>query len=166
MVDGVWQYGSADWDLSRNIKFGISSVGMPNYGVAYSDDEIDGLVKFIRTAEQRGAPERPPLPEKLYSRDYDVAVDAWIAEGLEIPWALTFVDQQTALVTERPGRLRVVRDGVLDPAPVSGTPEVMHRGQGGLMDAVVDPDYAENGWVYLSYSHAIGRKTRRARPRR
>jgi len=57
------------------------------------------------------------------------------------------------LVTERAGRLRVVRDGRLDPEPVAGVPRVFReRGQGGLMDVLVDPDHERNGWIYLSYA--------------
>lgn len=158
MVDGVWQFGSGDNELVRNIKFGISAVGMPNYGPAYSNKEIKGLVRYIRETEKRQGAEPPPLPEKLYARDYDVAVSVWVDGGLEKPWALEFLDERTALLTEGPGRLRVVRDGALDPAPVEGTPEVLYRGQGGLMDVAADPNHAENGWVYLTYSHAIDRE--------
>jgi glucose/arabinose dehydrogenase len=88
----------------------------------------------------------------LETFDYIVAVDAW-AEGLDIPWGIAFTGTDDALVTERPGRLRVIKDGKLLPDPVSGTPNVWRRSQGGLLDVAVDPEYAENGWVYLSYSH-------------
>lgn len=164
MVDGVWQFGGSDGDLTRNIKYGISAVGMPNYEPAMSDAEIKGLVRYLRDAAEREGVERPPLPEKLLARDYDVRVETWIEGGLEIPWALTFVDSSTALVTERPGRLRWVRDGVLDPQPVSDTPEVFATGQGGLLEVAVDPKHAENGWVYLTHSHAIDRQDEKGNP--
>ena len=64
------------------------------------------------------------------------------------------------LVTERPGRLRIIENGVLLPDPIEGTPEVLAEGQGGLLDVVLDPAYPENGWVYLSYSHAITNEER------
>ena len=56
------------------------------------------------------------------------------------------------LVTERPGRLRIIRDGQLDPTPITGVPEVWARGQGGLLDVVLHPDFEQTGWVYLSFS--------------
>jgi glucose/arabinose dehydrogenase len=75
-----------------------------------------------------------------------------VVEGLENPWALAVLPDGSMLVTERLGRLRLVRDGRLVPAPVEGTPAVWAKGQGGLLDVAVHPRYAENGWVYLSYS--------------
>lgn len=75
-----------------------------------------------------------------------------VVEGLMIPWSIAFLPGGVMLVTERHGALRVVRDGELDPIPVSGVPEVYAQGQGGLLDVVPHPDYANNGWLYLTYS--------------
>jgi glucose/arabinose dehydrogenase len=77
---------------------------------------------------------------------------ATVAEGLEHPWSLAFLPGGDILVTERPGRLRVIRDGRLAPAPIAGVPEVWAQGQGGLMDVALHPDFARNRLVYLSYS--------------
>lgn len=157
MVDGVWRFGSSDNDLFRNIKYGVSSAGMPNYEPALSDKEIRGLVKYIRDAQDRAGAQPRQLPDKLYARDYDVTLAEWVADGIELPWALEFIDDTTALLTERPGRLRLVRDGELDPTPIHDTPVVHNNGQGGLLDVALDPDHRENGWVYLSYAHALER---------
>ncbi|NNF38238.1 MAG: PQQ-dependent sugar dehydrogenase [Gemmatimonadetes bacterium] len=75
-----------------------------------------------------------------------------VVEGLEHPWGMAFLPGGDMLVTERPGRLRVVRNGALVEAPVSGVPEVWSRGQGGLLDVALHPDFESTGWVYLSYS--------------
>ena len=74
-----------------------------------------------------------------------------VASGLNQPWSLAWLPDGTMLVTERAGRLRVIRNGVLDPAPVSGVPEVRAQGIQGLMDVSLHPRFAENHWVYLSY---------------
>ena len=75
-----------------------------------------------------------------------------VARGLERPWALAFLPDGRILVTERPGRLRIVaRDGTLSD-PVAGVPPVYARGQGGLHDVAIDPRFAENQLVYLSYA--------------
>ena len=75
-----------------------------------------------------------------------------VADGLEHPWGLAFLPDGRLLVTERPGRLRVVAEGRLDPRPVAGVPEVYDSGQGGLLDVALHPRFAENGLVYLSYA--------------
>ena len=75
-----------------------------------------------------------------------------VADGLEHPWGLAFLPDGRMLVTERPGRLRIVDGGKLVAEPVSGVPEVWADGQGGLLDVALHPDFAENGLVYLSYA--------------
>jgi glucose/arabinose dehydrogenase len=75
-----------------------------------------------------------------------------VAKGLEHPWGLAFLQDGRMLVTERPGRLRLVMpDGKLS-APLDGVPRVQHAGQGGLLDITLDPQFTENQWVYLSYA--------------
>ncbi|QDU54420.1 PQQ-dependent sugar dehydrogenase [Aeoliella mucimassa] len=162
MVDGIWQFGRGDGDLTRNIKYGISSVGMPDYDKVLSDSEIQGLVKYIRDAQNQAGIEPPPMPEKLLTRHYDVGVEKWIADGIDTPWSLIFLDDSTALLTERPGRLRVVINGKLHPDPIEGTPETLPINQGGYMDVAADPNYAENGWVYLAYTHSLAGNNRDA----
>lgn len=80
-----------------------------------------------------------------------------IVKGLDHPWAVAFLpDQQGFLVTERPGALRFVsRDGKLS-APLSGVPQVWAKGQGGLLDVVLSPDFKEDRLVYLSYAEGGG----------
>lgn len=75
-----------------------------------------------------------------------------VADGFEIPWGMAFLPGGEMLVTERPGRIRVVRDGRLLPNPVQGAPEVLAQGQGGLLDIVPHPEFSANRLVYLSYS--------------
>ncbi len=76
-----------------------------------------------------------------------------VTEGLERPWALAFLPDGKMLVTERPGRMRIVsRDGKLDPTPVDGLPRVDAQGQGGLLDVVLHPKYRDNGWIYWAYA--------------
>jgi len=76
-----------------------------------------------------------------------------LVEGLDHPWSLAFLPGGRLLVTERPGRLRIVgRDGKLEPHPVSGLPEIAEYGQGGLLDVVLHPSYGENRLVYFSFA--------------
>src|SRR5688572_17593489 len=82
-------------------------------------------------------------------------------KGLANPWSLAFLPTGELLVTERPGRLRLVRNGVVEPQPIGGVPAVLAQGLGGLMDLALHPRFAENRLVYLSYTKAMpgGRHT-------
>ncbi len=87
---------------------------------------------------------RPPEPATFVTETY--------ARGLDNPWGLAFLPDGRLLVTERSGNLRIVgTDGAVS-EPVAGVPEVCACGQGGLLDVELHPDYASNGWIYLSFS--------------
>jgi glucose/arabinose dehydrogenase len=75
-----------------------------------------------------------------------------VTKGLANPWSLAFLPDGSMLVTERAGRLRRIRNGVLDPLPVTGVPQSKMQRLGGLMDVVLHPRFAENKWIYLTYS--------------
>jgi glucose/arabinose dehydrogenase len=105
------------------------------------------LVSGAAVPAQAQAP-RSPTPTPMNGA---VRVQT-IARGLEHPWALAFLPDGRMLVTERPGRLRTVdRDGRVS-EPLAGVPQVLARGQGGLLDVTLDPRFADNRLVYLSYA--------------
>ncbi len=90
--------------------------------------------------------------ERYRSEKHDFRV-VEVAGGLDHPWSIAFLPDGRKLVTERAGRLRIIAaDGKLLPQPVRGVPEVVARGQGGLLDVVLHPRFADNGLVYLSYA--------------
>jgi glucose/arabinose dehydrogenase len=99
-------------------------------------------------ADAQGTATASPQPQSTP----DVLRAVTVASGLENPWGLAFLPDGRMLVTERPGRLRIVTaDGKLG-EPVSGVPAVQARGQGGLLDVEIDPDFARNQLVYLTYA--------------
>jgi len=99
-------------------------------------------------AESQAQAPRSPTPPPVMAA---VRVET-VARGLEYPWALAFLPDGRMLVTERLGRLRIVeRDGRVS-EPLAGVPEVQAHGQGGLLDVAVDPRFADNRLVYLSYA--------------
>lgn len=111
-----------------------------------------------------------PLPaaaqQRFPSSAGELAVET-VAGGLENPWGLAFLPDGRMLVTERPGRLRLVgADGKLS-TPITGVPNVAGRGQGGLLDVVLDPGFAQNRTIYLSFAEprAGGNGTSVARAR-
>lgn len=95
-----------------------------------------------------GPAQRSPNPRPIENA---LRVDT-VASGLVNPWGLELLSDGRMLVTERPGRLRIVeRDGKLS-APLTGVPAVFAQGQGGLLDVALDPDFASNNVIYLSYA--------------
>jgi glucose/arabinose dehydrogenase len=90
--------------------------------------------------------------EAVYRSAYHDYRVVTVADGLVRPWSIAFLPSGDMLVTERPGRLRIVREGMLLPDAVAGIPEVVAEGQGGLLDVMPHPDFASNRLLYLSYS--------------
>src|SRR3989442_11269538 len=78
-----------------------------------------------------------------------------VTKGLNQPWSMAFLPNGSILVTERPGRLRIVRDGVLDPNPVAGVPLVRAQGLAGLMDLALHPRFNENKLIYFTYHKPV-----------
>lgn len=104
------------------------------------------------SAEQTNA----PAPDKASK----IKVET-VAKGLKNPWGLQFLPDGRMLVTERPGRLRVVAKDGKAGEPIEGVPLVHAKGQGGLLDVALAPDYATSGTIYLSYAeprdgHRVG----------
>jgi glucose/arabinose dehydrogenase len=96
----------------------------------------------------RAAPP-PPQPAKVVKAGYKVTE---IAKGLDHPWSMAFLPDGSMLVTERQGRLRLIKGGSLQPQPISGVPAVHTGSQAGLFDIVLHPNFAQNNMVYLTYA--------------
>lgn len=103
------------------------------------------LVALVAAAGPAAAQDRTFRTEEVSLRAEQVA------GGLEHPWGLAFLPDGALLVTERPGRLRIVEDGAVSD-PVEGVPKVAAYGQGGMLDVAVAPDFAESGTIFLSFS--------------
>ena len=92
-----------------------------------------------------------PMPPTQATASGEMRIET-IASGLEHPWAVALLPEGGYLVSERPGRLRrIATDGSLS-APIAGVPAVFAQGQGGLLDVVLDPDYASNKRIWLSFA--------------
>lgn len=100
--------------------------------------------------EPRPAPDERADEPPAQRLDFD-AVET-VAEGLEIPWGLAFVDEDTILVTERPGRVRVIEDGELRNQPVAEIDAVTHEGEGGLLGIALHPDFPDPRAGFLYYT--------------
>jgi len=94
----------------------------------------------------------PVVAQQVQNSEHHAFRVVPVADGLQNPWSMAFLPGGDILVTERPGRLRLIRNGILQPEPIGGVPAVRARGQGGLLDVVLHPDFATNRLVYLSFS--------------
>jgi len=116
---------------------------------------VAGQAGSVETRPPNGATQKPAFPGQTRAPEQktNVAFDVvTVVGGLQNPWGMTFLPDGRMLVTEKPGRLRIVaKDGTLS-EPVSGLPAVDARGQGGLLDVSLHPDYAANQLIYWSYS--------------
>ena len=101
------------------------------------------------TSESLRSVPPPPQPAKVIKSGYKVVE---IAKGLNHPWSMAFLPDGSMLVTERIGRLRLIKNGVLQPEPIGGVPPVHTGSQAGLFDIVLHPKFAENHIVFLTYA--------------
>ena len=95
----------------------------------------------------------PPLPDGPIVSDTGIQhqIRLIVTKGFNQPWSMAFLPDGSILVTERPGRLRIVRNGMLDPNPVAGVPQVRAQGLAGLMDLALHPRFSENKLIYFTY---------------
>lgn len=122
------------------------------------------LVEAAGGAQQRTPTAPPPIvwPSPPLS-DGPIVLDTGVqrqirlivTKGLNQPWSMAFLPNGSILITERPGRLRIVRDGVLDPNPIAGVPQVQAQGLAGLMDLALHPRFNENKLIYFTYHKPV-----------
>jgi glucose/arabinose dehydrogenase len=154
-VNRKWLYGNSWREVRSSIKKGIVEDGMPAYDTTFTDKEIDELTSYIlRGLENFTADdfeERRDWTEGVIeSKEQSFRVEEVIT-GLRSPWGLAFLPNGDMLVTDKFGTLyrHNQKDGLQE---ITGVPEVVSRGQGGLMDVELHPDFEKNNWIYLTFS--------------
>ncbi len=157
LIDGVWQNGGDDASIADSIRNGHVKAGIPAMEKEFDAPEIRGLVIYIRERASKFKTEHTkfdaPVPGAIVTgENTSFKLEPVMETGLDAPWAIAFLPDGRMLVTERPGRLRVIENGKLLPQPVRGIPAV-YGGEGGLLDVVLHPNYSLSGsdWIYLSY---------------
>lgn len=156
LVDDTWRYGGDDATIAASIRDGRPAAGMPPMGAALGEQAIRSLVIYIRergAAASRDATTyaKPAANVVVQSETLAFRLET-VVDGVSKPWGLAFLPDGRLLITEKDGTLRIARDGRLEPQAIAGVPPVWSGGQGGLLDVAAHPDYARNGWIYLSYS--------------
>jgi glucose/arabinose dehydrogenase len=128
---------------------------MPHFTTLLSPDEISQIPAYLRIRggilNRRAGPVPDITGKVIQSQKAKFKVET-LAKGLDQPWGMAFLPDGRMIFTERAGRLRFLdKKGKLSD-PVKNTPTVFVRQDGGLLDVALHPDYAHNGWIYLSYS--------------
>lgn len=116
------------------------------FGVLASSCQTNSDTQYVQYFAEPGEP-----TDVIQTEEHSVFVEN-VVEGLGVPWGVAFLPNGSVLITERDGAVRIVEDGVLREEPLSGAPEVVAQGQGGMFDLALHPDYEENGWIYLSFA--------------
>ncbi len=146
--------------MARSIRNGNADAGMPAFGSRLSDPEIREIVAMVRTlagrAKGRPATRATPVVDGVVRSEKQVFRIETLTDALETPWGMAVLPDGRVLVTERPGRLRLIEGGRLQPTPIRGVPAVWTRQDGGLFDVEAHPRFAENRWIYLSYAEPGG----------
>jgi aldose sugar dehydrogenase len=160
LLDDEWTHGGSDAELAASIENGWPGTPMPPFGATLSDQDIRAMVIYIRELRDRAAASPlsrmgpPPLPAEVTSEKHAFRTEV-VVEGLQNPWTAVPMPDGSLLVSERPGRLRLVVNGVAQP-PLTGLPPIWVRQDGGLMDVAIHPDYAKTGWIYLAFTETGG----------
>lgn len=159
LVKDDWQYGKSRGLITRNIRFGIPGTEMIGWKEALGNAGVRSIVDYIMRAQKSSPSSTRNFPKKLQTEDYELEVEVIGKGKIETPWGIEFIHKDLAIISEQKGQLRWLREGKLDPRPITGLPEVhIFTGTlGGLMDIALDPNYAENGWVYLAFSQTDGK---------
>lgn len=157
LVDSQWLTEGTDDALMNAIKNGIVSAGMPAFGATLSDEQVRTLVVYIREAGAKAKQAKQPESQmgKTFKTDYHRVVTKEVTNSDGIIWAMDFLPDGSLLYTLREGELWLMSKGGKK-TQIKGTPKVWHKRQGGLLDVYPDPDYKNNGWIYLSFSKPAG----------
>jgi len=156
LIDDTWLYGGSDADVAKSIRDGRPNTLMQPFGGALGEREIRSLVVLIRELSEKakveGVKREAPAIDAVFKSERHAFKLETVFDGLDTPWGFAFLPDKRVVVTERPGRLRILTAGQPLAEPIRGLPRVWLQQDGGLLDIALDPDYATNGWIYLGYS--------------
>lgn len=156
-TDREWKHGKSDSALLASITHGYPDAGMPAFDTVLSDQDKKDLVAYIQSGISNAGKynfEDKPTSNVFQTDSLAIRLDTAFSGFGDIPWCIAFLPGNELLVTERSGKLfRVKSDKSF--VSISGLPAVLAEGQGGLFDVILDPSFATNNTLYLSYAKAI-----------
>ena len=151
-ADKAWMYGDNIQSVITSITHGQEDNGMPAFQLTFSSDEIVALANYVKA----GIPSDKETLEPALSgnRIVESEVQKYIVDtivsGLGVPWGLEFLPNGDILIAERSAKLYRFSNQELQ--EIRGLPDIMVKGQGGLLDLELHPNYETNGWIYVAYS--------------
>lgn len=151
-TDRQWKRGNSLNDLIKGIKKGYENEGMPAFGETFTDTEVKELAEYILKGIKNVEAfnfEDEPVTDIFKSETLTVRAEA-VATGIDVPWSIAFLPDNSLLVTDRGGKLYKVKDKKKQ--EITGVPQVLAQGQGGLLDVVLHPNFKDNQLIYFSYS--------------
>ncbi|MDW7693181.1 PQQ-dependent sugar dehydrogenase [Flammeovirgaceae bacterium SG7u.111] len=160
LIKAKWKNGSGADVIKHSIKNGVPNTTMIAWGSLLDDKQIDAITSFIVSSQTLSS--KPSISmneiEVINSKKYSLTIEKLVTENLQTPWAIEFISSDTALISEKKGGLKWLIHGKLSPQEIKGLPKphLVAKGTGGFMDIALDPNYEQNGWVYLAFSHTNG----------
>ena len=153
LINGEYQYRDGEDAWAAVIREGLPDMGMKGYADEFTEEQIRSMVVYLRELEARAqaAPSVRPNRGVVKTEHLSYRIET-IAESPNEMWGVSFLPDGQPIVTEINGAVRLVADDGTLLSPLTGTPEVVHSGQGGMLDIAVHPEYESNGWIYLAYS--------------
>lgn len=153
-ADRQWVHDNSRQGLFKAIKYGYADEGMPAFDTTFTDEATyalaDYILKGIEKVETYRFDDASDDPQVYQSEAFDFRLET-VATGLDVPWGITFLPNGDYLVSDRNGDFYRVKPDQ-SKTLIKGVPAVLAKGQGGLLDVELHPDFKSNQWVYLSYS--------------
>jgi glucose/arabinose dehydrogenase len=157
LLNGDWVRSHDEHDIAEAIKHGNLQNGMPAFEKTLSSEQVESLANFIASIQRFGKVQAQKAEASFDHKVFDSELEKFtvevLATNLDVPWSFAFLPDGRILFTERPGHLRLLDHGKVS-APIVGTPSVWARQDGGLLAMALHPEYARNGWIYLSFAEA------------
>jgi glucose/arabinose dehydrogenase/cytochrome c5 len=147
--------GHSDAQIVQAITDGVPGTAMPSFKTSFFPDEIAQMPALLRIRAgivNRKVGAVPDITGKVFTSQKTSFKVETLVKGLNQPWGMAFLPDGRMIFTERSGQLRFMDKNGNASAPVKGTPTVFERQDGGMLDVALHPDFAKNGWIYLSYT--------------
>lgn len=154
LIKKEWKQGGSRKSISNTIRNGIRGTEMASWKGTLAEKQIHAVTDLIIAAQKKPLAKKETVkPLIVQTKEYKLKIEKLVSSNLHTPWGIEFVDANHALISERTGHLVWMVNGKLDTTRIKGTPETYAQEiTGGYMDIALDPAYAHNGWIYLSFS--------------